>query len=61
MTFGLTDRSKVALMFNALVEVADDIGDREHCGYLEAPLEASHPQGVVVLMKEVTVVLCTQQ
>ena len=61
MTFMLASRSKVALMFNTLVEVVDDIGNREHCGFIEAPLEACHPQGVGVLMKEATKVLCTQQ
>ena len=52
MTYALAGRSKVVLMFNVLVEVVDD---REHCRLLEA----LHPQGVGVLMKEVTEVLCT--
>ena len=59
MAFMLEGRSKVALM-DTLVEVVDDVGDREHCGFLEAPPEAHHPQ-VGVLMKEANKVLCTQQ
>ena len=57
MKFTLTDRNKVVLILNALVEVLDDVGDREHCGFLEVPLEAYDPQGVGVLMKEATKVL----
>ena len=55
------DMSQVTLMLNASVEVAVDVGDREHCGFLEAPPEDHHPQGVGVLMKEATEVLCTCQ
>ena len=35
----LIDMSEVALMLSMLVEVVDDVGDGEHCGFLDAPLE----------------------
>ena len=59
MTFVLVGRCEVALLLDTLVEAVDDIGNREHCGFLEDPLEAHHPQGAGVLMKEVTELLCT--
>ena len=57
----LTDRSELAPVLNALVEVVDDIGDRKYCGFLEAPPEACHLQVVGVFMKEATEVLHMQQ
>ena len=32
-------------MLSVLVEVVDDVGDRECCGFLEAPPEAHPPLG----------------
>ena len=39
-------------MLNMLVKAVDDMGQREHHRFLQAPLEAPHPQGVGVLMKQ---------
>ena len=47
-------------MLSMLVEVVDDIGNREHCGFLEAPLEA-HPSLGGALFEAVTKLLCIQQ
>ena len=61
MTFMFRGRSEVASMLDMLVEAVDDICNREHHGFLEAPLEAYPPLGVEVLMKEAIKDLCTQQ
>ena len=59
MMFMLTDMSEVALAFGMLVEVVDDVGDREHHGILDIPLEAHPLFGVGVLIEEAIKVLCT--
>ena len=46
MTFMHVGRSNVVLMPDALVEAVDDIGDREYCRFLEAPLDTFLPQGL---------------
>ena len=48
---------EVALMLSVLVEVVDDVGNRQHCGFLKATLEANPPLGEV-LIEAVTEVLC---
>ena len=45
MTFVLMGRSKAVLMLNTLVKAVHDVGDREHCGFLENPPEVCHPLG----------------
>ena len=59
--FALMNMSEMALMLGMLVEVVDNVGDREHKGFLEAPQEAHPLMGVVVLMEGVVKALCTQQ
>ena len=61
MMFALTDMTEVVIMFSMLVQVVDDVGDREHQGILDVSLEAHPLLGVEVLIKEVIKVLCTQQ
>ena len=61
MMFTLMAKREVVLTFHVLVEVVDDIGDREYQGFLEIPLEAHPLLGVGVPMKEVIEVLCTWQ
>ena len=57
--FALTNTSEVMLMLSVLVEVVDDVGDREHHGFLGAPLEAHPPLGES-LIKAAIKVLCIQ-
>ena len=59
--FALTDKSKETLMIDMLVGVVNDVHDREHHRFLEAPPEAHPPLGVGALTKEVTEVLCIWQ
>ena len=59
MMFALIHMSDMALMLAVLVEVVDNVGNREHCGFLEAPLE-SHPPMGGALIEAVTKVLCIQ-
>ena len=54
--FTLTDTSKVVLVLSMLVEVVDDVGDREHCWFTKAPPGAQPPRGVA-LIEAVTKVL----
>ena len=56
--FTLMDTSKVVLMLGVLVELVDDIGNGEHCRFLEASLETHPPLGVGALIEAVTEVLC---
>ena len=59
MIFLLMDTSEVALTFSVLVEVVDDIGNRENQGILDASLEAHPLLNVGVLIEEEIKVLCT--
>ena len=61
VVFALTDMSEVALVLSELMEVADDVGDREHHGFIEASPEAHPPLGIGTLIEEVTIILCIQQ
>ena len=61
MILMLKNMSKVVFMFSVLVEVVDDVGDREHQGILEASPELHPLLGVGVLIEEVIKFLCTQQ
>ena len=51
MTFALMDMSEVTLVFDVLVKVVDNVGDREHKRILDASPEAHPLLGVEVLTK----------
>ena len=57
--FALMNMSDMALMLGVLVELVDNVGNREHCGFLEAPMESHSPLGGA-LIEAVTKVLCIQ-
>ena len=61
MMFTLMEMNELALILGALLEVVDNVDDREHHGFLETLLEAHPLLGVGVLIEEVIKVLCTQQ
>ena len=52
MTIMLMDTSRLALTFGMLLEVVDDVGDREHQGILDTSLEAHPLLGVGVLIEK---------
>ena len=52
MTFMLMDMSEIALAFGVLVEVVDDVGNREHQEILDTSLEAHPLLGVGILIEE---------
>ena len=41
--FTLMNMSEVVSVLDVLVEVLDNVGNREHCRFLEAPPEAQSP------------------
>ena len=59
--FALMDMSEVVLKLGMLVEVVDDVGEREHQGILDA-FPAAHPLLELGVVIEAAIkVHCTQQ